>query len=130
MTAKPLLIDITSPEELARLARLKYVLDDEVGFVRHMNGAGFQYLNGHGRRLRDARHINRIELLAMAVVFRGKPVALGEMSVSRLLVGGLESLVLVGEPGVVGPRLFELASQGIQLRAGSPDNSSVIPIPR
>jgi DNA topoisomerase I len=65
MTAKPLLIDITSSEELARLARLKYVLDDEAGFMRHMNGAGFQYLNGHGRRLRDARHINRIELLAI-----------------------------------------------------------------
>src|SRR5882757_5430227 len=65
MTAKPLLIDITSPEELARLASLKYVLDDEAGFVRHMNGSGFQYLNGHGRRLRDARHINRIELLAI-----------------------------------------------------------------
>ena len=65
MTAKPLLVDTTSSEELARLARLKYVLDDEAGFMRHMNGAGFQYMNGHGRRLRDTRHINRIELLAI-----------------------------------------------------------------
>lgn len=65
MTAKSLLIDTTSPEELARLACLKYVIDDEAGFGRHMNGSGFQYLNGHGRRLRDARHINRIESLAI-----------------------------------------------------------------
>src|SRR5882757_7785234 len=65
MTAKPLLIDITSPEELARLASLKYVLDDEAGFGRHMNGSGFQYLNGHGRRLRDTRHIKRIDSLAI-----------------------------------------------------------------
>ncbi len=65
MSAKPLLVDTTSPEDLARLARLEYVLDEEAGFGRHMNGSGFQYLNGHGRRLRDARHIKRIELLAI-----------------------------------------------------------------
>src|SRR5215212_2415584 len=65
MTAKSLPLDTISPEELARLARLKYVLDDEVGFVRHMNGSGFQYLNGHGRPLRNARHIQRIESLAI-----------------------------------------------------------------
>ena len=30
-----------------------------------MNGSGLQYLNGHGRRLRDARHIKRIDSLAI-----------------------------------------------------------------
>lgn len=65
MITKSLVVDVTSPEELARLARLKYVLDDEAGFARHMNGSGFQYINGHGRPLRDARHITRIETLAI-----------------------------------------------------------------
>src|SRR5689334_9789618 len=65
MTTKSLEVDSISPEKLARLAHLKYVLDDEAGFGRHMNGAGFQYMNGHGRRLRDARHIRRIETLAI-----------------------------------------------------------------
>jgi DNA topoisomerase I len=65
MGVKSLAVESFAPEELARLARLKYVLDDEVGFARHMNGSGFQYMNGHGRRLRDARHINRIESLAI-----------------------------------------------------------------
>lgn len=65
MTTKSLTVDSIAPEELARLAKLKYVLDDEAGFGRHMNGSGFQYLNGHGRRLRDPRHIKRIETLAI-----------------------------------------------------------------
>jgi DNA topoisomerase-1 len=65
MITKPLLVDITSTEDLARLARLKYVLDDEPGFERHMNGSGFQYINGKGRQLRDARHISRIQMLAI-----------------------------------------------------------------
>src|SRR4051794_36721931 len=65
MITKLLAVDSISPEELARLAQLKYVLDEEAGFGRHMNGSGFQYLNGHGRRLRDARHMKRIEMLAI-----------------------------------------------------------------
>lgn len=65
MTLKSLTADPISPEELAKLAHLKYVLDDETGFGRHMNGSGFQYINGHGRRLRDARHLKRIETLAI-----------------------------------------------------------------
>src|SRR4051812_20848499 len=65
MITKLLAVDSISPEELARLAQLKYVLDEEAGFGRHMNGSGFQYLNGHGRRLRDARHMKRIDSLAI-----------------------------------------------------------------
>jgi DNA topoisomerase-1 len=65
MTTKALMIDIPAPEDLARLAHLKYILDDEPGFGRHMNGSGFQYLNAHGSKLRDTRHIRRIDSLAI-----------------------------------------------------------------
>lgn len=65
MPAKSPPADIFAPEELARLARLQYILDDESGFARRMNGSGFRYLNGNGRRLRDARQIKRIESLAI-----------------------------------------------------------------
>src|SRR5689334_2668854 len=54
-----------TPEDLARLAQLQYILDDEPGFSRELNGKGFVYINGHGRRLRDKRHIARIEMLAI-----------------------------------------------------------------
>jgi DNA topoisomerase-1 len=30
-----------------------------------MNGSGFKYMNDHGRRLRDPRHLNRIDTLAI-----------------------------------------------------------------
>jgi DNA topoisomerase-1 len=53
------------PEELARIAKLRYVLDEEPGFTRSLNGKGFQYFNGHGKRLRDHRHVARIETLAI-----------------------------------------------------------------
>jgi DNA topoisomerase-1 len=65
MPTQSLTVGSVWPEQLARLAHLKYVLDDEAGFERYMNGAGFQYLNGHGRRLRDPRHLNRIDSLAI-----------------------------------------------------------------
>ncbi len=54
-----------SPEELARIADLRYVLDDEPGIQRQLNGKGFIYFNGHGRRLRDQRQLRRIETLAI-----------------------------------------------------------------
>ena len=40
------------PEEFARIAKLRYVLGEEPGFTRSLNGKGFQYFNGHGLRLR------------------------------------------------------------------------------
>jgi DNA topoisomerase I len=65
MMAKVLPVDSFSPEELARLAKLQYVLDDESGFTRKTNGAGFSYVNGSGRPLRDPQQIKRIETLAI-----------------------------------------------------------------
>jgi DNA topoisomerase I len=53
------------PEELARIAQLRYVFDEEPGFTRTLNGKGFIYTNGHGRRLRDRRQVTRIESLAI-----------------------------------------------------------------
>jgi DNA topoisomerase I len=64
MTSKTLPVDSFSPEELARLASLRYVLDDEPGFARQTNGKGFSYVNGSGR-LREQSQINRIESLAI-----------------------------------------------------------------
>ncbi|HEX5471540.1 MAG TPA: hypothetical protein VFW73_06620 [Lacipirellulaceae bacterium] len=54
-----------SPEELARLANLQYILDDESGFARQRNGSGFYYSNGDSRKLRDQRQIKRIEALTI-----------------------------------------------------------------
>src|SRR5947208_745477 len=65
MTAKTLPLDSFSPEELARLARLRYIQDDEPGFARHVNGKGFCYMNGSGTRLRERSQLNRIESLAI-----------------------------------------------------------------
>lgn len=59
-----------APEELARLARLRYVTDEQPGFGRKRNGSGFQYINGHGARLRDARHLARIESLDVPPAWR------------------------------------------------------------
>lgn len=53
------------PEELARIAQLRYVTDEEPGIKRELNGKGFKYLNGHGRSLRDQRQRSRIESLAI-----------------------------------------------------------------
>jgi hypothetical protein len=41
MTAKALPNDLFTPKELARIANLQYVADDESGFARHTNGNGF-----------------------------------------------------------------------------------------
>jgi DNA topoisomerase I len=54
-----------TPEDLARLAQLKYISDDEPGIRRELNGKGFIYFNGHGRPLRDKRQLARIQTLAI-----------------------------------------------------------------
>jgi DNA topoisomerase-1 len=72
------------PEELARIAKLRYVQDEEPGFRREMNGKGFVYFNGHGRRLRDAHHITRIESLAI-------PPAWIEVWICRYATGHLQA---------------------------------------
>src|SRR5215218_6100623 len=65
MTVKTFPVGSFTPEELARLARLQYILDAASGFTRQANGSGFYYVNGKGRRLRDPQHIKRIETLAI-----------------------------------------------------------------
>jgi DNA topoisomerase-1 len=72
------------PEELARIASLRYMLDDEPGFTRELNCHGFIYHNGHGKRLRDKRHLTRIETLAI-------PPAWTDVWISRYADGHLQA---------------------------------------
>jgi DNA topoisomerase-1 len=65
MSRRSLPIATCAPEELARIAKLRYVNDEASGFSRHGNGRGFCYCNGRGSRLRDARQLKRIESLAI-----------------------------------------------------------------
>ena len=64
MATKTLAVETFSPEELARLADLRYVVDDEPGFTRQTNGKGYVYVNGAGP-LRDKSQISRIDSLAI-----------------------------------------------------------------
>jgi len=65
MTSKTLPVETFTPEELARLARLRYVVDEQPGFSRQKNGDGFHYINGNGRQIRKASLVARIDLLAI-----------------------------------------------------------------
>jgi DNA topoisomerase-1 len=65
MTANMLPVETFSAEELATLARLRYVLDEQPGLAREKNGSGFYYLNGDGRRIRDKGLVARIDALAI-----------------------------------------------------------------
>lgn len=73
-----------SPEELATLARLKYVCDQDPGYSRARNGHGFVYADPHGRRLRAADKIARIEALAI-------PPAWRDVWICRLAKGHLQA---------------------------------------
>jgi DNA topoisomerase I len=64
-TTKILPVETFQPEELARLAGLRYIADEQPGYLRQINGHGFCYFNGSGSRLRSAQHIKRIETLAI-----------------------------------------------------------------
>ena len=72
------------PKQLARMAHLKYVQDEQPGFKRRMNGSGFQYLNGHGTRLRSTQHLDRINSLAI-------PPAWTDVWISRQADGHLQA---------------------------------------
>lgn len=61
---KTLAVDTLTPEELARLAHLRYILDHEPGYTRRCNGKGFCYVNGSGT-LRDPAQLKRINSLAI-----------------------------------------------------------------
>jgi DNA topoisomerase-1 len=65
MVSKILPVETFDPEELATLAHLHYVLDEQPGFAREKNGSGFYYVNGDGRRVRDRQLVARIDALAI-----------------------------------------------------------------
>jgi DNA topoisomerase-1 len=65
MAKKMLPVETFNPEELATLAHLHYMLDEQPGFAREKNGSGFYYLNGDGRRVRDKQLVARIDSLAI-----------------------------------------------------------------
>lgn len=73
-----------SPEEIARIAKLRYVNDDEPGFTRKLNGRGFKYLNAQGRLVRDKNQTVRIETLAI-------PPAWTEVWICRFANGHLQA---------------------------------------
>jgi DNA topoisomerase I len=83
-TTKTLPVETFQPEELARLAGLRYIADEQPGFLRQMNGHGFCYVNGRGLRLRNAQHIKRIETLAI-------PPAWTEVWICRAADGHLQA---------------------------------------
>jgi len=84
MSAKTLPIETFTSEELARLAGLRYVVDEEPGIARERNGSGFHYRNGHGRALRKGADLRRIELLAI-------PPAWSEVWICRDASGHLQA---------------------------------------
>lgn len=59
-----------APEDLARLAHLRYVTDQEPGMSRRRHGQGFSYTTARGTPLRDPRKITRIETLAIPPAWR------------------------------------------------------------
>jgi DNA topoisomerase-1 len=65
MSTKTLDVETLSPEELARLARLRYVLDEQPGFAREKNGSGFYFLDVAGHKVRNRELVSRIESLAI-----------------------------------------------------------------
>jgi len=73
-----------APEELARIASLRYVLDEEPGFTRAVNGKGFVYQNEQGVRVRDKRQLARFDTLAI-------PPAWTEVWICRFADGHLQA---------------------------------------
>ena len=59
-----------TPEDLARLARLRYVSDEQPGLGRRRNGRGFTYLTTRGTLLHDPHKVTRIEALAIPPAWR------------------------------------------------------------
>lgn len=73
-----------TPEELAALAHLRYITDLETGFSRQRNGTGFYYTDVAGRRVRDARHVERFDALAI-------PPAWQDVWICRFIKGHLQA---------------------------------------
>jgi DNA topoisomerase-1 len=77
-------IETFLPDELARLAKLRYVSDEQPGFTRQRNGVGFYYLNGHGSPVRAKKQIHRFNLLAI-------PPAWTDVWICRFAAGHLQA---------------------------------------
>ncbi len=60
-----------TPEELARLAGLRYVSDSQPGITRRRCGRGFHYRFSSGRKVGDKRHLERIESLVIPPAWTG-----------------------------------------------------------
>ncbi len=71
MLTRRLIIPATlEPAELAKLARLRYVVDSDPGFTRRRNGKGFVYANSRGGAVRDPRKVKRIDSLVIPPAWR------------------------------------------------------------
>lgn len=70
MARRMILNESLLPEDLARLARLTYVSDEQPGLSRRRNGRGFKYFTSQGKVLRAARQLDRIEALAIPPAWR------------------------------------------------------------
>ena len=84
MARRLILNDSITPEELARLARLAYVSDQDPGLSRQRDGSGFKYFTPQGRLLRNPRHLKRIDVLAI-------PPAWREVWICRIAKGHLQA---------------------------------------
>lgn len=73
-----------SPQELAALARLRYVADGEAGFSRQRVGGGFRYVDPAGRPVRQPSRIARFDALAI-------PPAWREVWIGRYAKGHLQA---------------------------------------
>jgi DNA topoisomerase-1 len=54
----------------ARVAGLRYASGDRAGIRRRRHGSGFVYLDGHGRRIRDKKTLDRIRGLVIPPAWR------------------------------------------------------------
>jgi DNA topoisomerase I len=55
----------SDPARLAKASQLRYVMDDSPGITRKRTGKGFLYIDAQGRVLRQAKHLRRIQSLAI-----------------------------------------------------------------
>jgi DNA topoisomerase I len=76
--------DSVEPETLARLARLRYVSDEDAGYSRRQNGHENLYLTARGKQLRTPRELRRLEHLAI-------PPAWTDVWICRFATGHLQA---------------------------------------
>ena len=73
------------PVEAAKIARLRYVTDQEPGFTRRRHRDGFDYLDTQGRPITDEKVLDRIRSLAI-------PPAYTEVWICRSANGHLQAV--------------------------------------